>query len=283
MADIPSLILKGLGVVLILVGLTGTVSGFYALKVVHDYDPGELGTAAGSIVEIRDTLNKNRDEITTNLESGAGKFSDASAAVTEAGAKVESAALTLGSVASSMTQASADMKSASAANKEAGNLLEDAASGLRDWADAYSFNGSSLPQKSAFQDAVDKISDASGKLKETGDKLSSSSANLENSAKSLNGTKTKLEEASVELKDTGADLQGASENFGALKKPYQSVIGEMISPLQDTTESLQSGLGGDTKTYAYLVVGYFILIHLILLGLGASLVIIEINLFYPIA
>jgi ABC-type transporter Mla subunit MlaD len=282
MADVPSLILKGLGIILILVGLTGTGCGLYALKVVHD-SGGEIGTATGSILEIRDTLNKNRDDITSNLETGAGRFSDASVAVTGAGDEVEAAAATLGSVAASMTRASADMRSASSANKEAGDNLKEAASGLRDWADAYSFNGTPLPQKSAFLDAVGRIEDASLKLKETGDRLASSSENLENSAISLNGTRTKLEETSVQLRGTGSSLQGASENFGALKKPFHSVIGEIISPLQDTTESLQAGLGGDTETYAYLVVGYFILIHLILLGLGISLVIIEINLFYPIA
>ena len=39
MPDFPSLILKGLGIVLILLGLSGTLVGFYAFKVVYDFDP----------------------------------------------------------------------------------------------------------------------------------------------------------------------------------------------------------------------------------------------------
>ncbi|NOZ76872.1 MAG: hypothetical protein GXO65_04185 [Euryarchaeota archaeon] len=281
MADIPSLILKGLGIVLILVGLSGTAAGIYGLKVVYDYGPEKIGGATGSITEVRDTLIQNREEITRNIEEGADRFSNTSTVITRAGESIDSAAVTVGSAAESISRASAGIEAASASNKEAGDLLEDAATGLRSWAEDYSYNGSPLPQKSSFQSAVGKIEDASAKLKASGDDLDSGAAELEKTATALNGTMAKLGQASLQLKEAGASLQGASENFEALRKPSRSVIGEMISPLEDTTEGLASR--GDTKTYAYLVIGYFILLHVMMLGLGIALVIIEINLFYPIA
>lgn len=284
MAETPSMVLRALGISLVLIGLTGTLGGLYALKIVHTYDFGALSpaTVTTSITEISKELEKKKQEIDSSIEEVSDNLRNASESVSEAGRKVSQASEDVSSASKNLSNAAENMRSSSSLDKDAGVYLSAAALGLKNWAEDYEFNGSSLPYKSDFTASVDKITSAASKLEESGEKLQDTSADMNNTALSLDRTSSRLADSSTELQDVGSSLNQTRENFQGLKEPLGGFILSASSALKESTKNIEalSGLASSLKTMAYVLVVYLIIFHLVVLGVGIAIIIIEVNLFY---
>lgn len=281
----PSVVLRALGIALVLIGLTGTIGGLYALKVVHAYDFGEWSPekVSTSIEEISKELEKKKEEIDTAIDEVGEQLNNASESVDSAGDLVSDASGKIGEAAGNMSIASGNLRSASVYNRDAGAYLGSAATGLKEWAGNYDYNGTSLPGESDFVASVDKMKTAAGRLDDTGAKLDDTSDNIMVTALSLKESSSKLEKSSAELKDVGKNLNQTRNKFQELKEPLGSFILTASNALMDSTKNIEalSGIAASIKTVGYLLVGYLIVFHLLVLGVGIALIIIDVNLFYP--
>ena len=284
MTDMPSAVLKVLGISLVLVGLTGTFGGLYALKVVYDYDFSSISpeVVTTSISEISLELETEKQKVETSIDDVSSYLVNASDSVSEAGDKVDEASADVSTASKNMSTAADNLRSASTLNKDAGVYMSFAAQGLEDWADAYEFNGSSLPSKSDFVASVDKLTSAAEKIEASGEKLSNTADNLEDTSRSLNRTSSSLGESSIEFRDVGENLNQTRKNFEGMKEPLGGFISSVSIALKESIENIHalSGITSNLKTIAYLLVGYLIIFHVIVLGVGIALIIIEVNLFY---
>jgi DNA repair ATPase RecN len=284
--DLPSFLLKALGVVLILLGIAGTAGGFYALKIVYEYDfegvtPEKV---SASISDMTMSLGENRKGVESSITNTSRNIREASEAVAAAGDEINRAAEEIEASSQSLTTAAEELSLASQLNRDAGVYLNDAADDLSAWAESYTFNGSPLPQKSTFQSAVDKIRVSSEKLESSAIKLDSASKKISETANHLTATSSKLNSSAKSLKTTGVVLNQSGTSLESMKYPLGGVINDVTSPIKELEDSITaiSDVRENIKTVSYAVVGYLILFHLILLGIGLALIIIEINLFYPI-
>lgn len=284
MTEIPSMVLRVLGISLVLIGLTGMLGGLYALKVVHTYDFGELSPerVTTSIEELSRELEAKKKEIDASIDEVSGHLDNASSSVSEAGKKVSQASGEVSRASRNLSIAAENLRSASSSNKDAGVYLSNAAAGLRNWAEDYEFNDSSLPYKYDFISSVEKMTTAAEKLEDTGEKLEDTSTNLKATALSLGRTSSSLEESSGELREAGGSLNQTRKKFQELKEPLGSFMLTASSALKDSTANIEalSNLASNLKTIAYALVGYLIIFHLVVLGVGIAIIIIEVNLFY---
>lgn len=282
MPDFPSLILKGLGIVLILLGLSGILTGLYAFTVVYEFDPASEDLTS-SLLTTQENLETQRGKIDSSVDTTSSNLSASSTGLSAAQTSQSSAAGNLTSASTGLAASVEDIRSGSQSIDKAGDYLADASDSLKSWADAYSFNGSPLPSKTSFKNAVGKIDLAATQLKTSSDKLDASASDIETTAVDISVAATALSASSDGLGDASTGLGRAGDAHMAMKEPMGKVIDEMSGPIKDTTEGISDAMSSDGKIYVYMLVGYFTLIHMIILGLGIALVIIEINLFYPIA
>ncbi len=279
----PSTLLRGLGITLVLIGLSGTAGGIYALKLVHSYAlDSNAGFVKTSISEMSEELDRKKAEADASISELSLNLNSASLAVASAGGKLNSTSDTISSASKNLTDAGMNIRLASWSNKDAGIYLSAGATGLKSWAAEYEYNGSTLPSKSTFDSAADKITVSAIKLEESGARLDSTARSLESTAASLSSTSSQLREASQELQSAGKNLNQTRKNFDELKEHLGSLISNTSSILKSSAENIEriTGLASSVKTFAYALVGYLILLHLIILGIGVAIIIIETNLFY---
>jgi prophage DNA circulation protein len=297
MAELPSLILKGLGIFLILIGISGTIGGIYALKVVSGYGFGtlsekEAGTMKTSISDLVSDLDEHKTKIENTIDNTAASLEEASEAIESSGEKISLTSKTMGSASKNLTNAAITLREASLSNKNAGGSLDSSANYLETWATNFrDANGDpmSLDQKTRFDEACAKMKEASNELKETGNRLDSTASNLEKTASNLQATSLHLQESAQELKAVGEKISESSKRHGLLKSAIGDLIVYISDPLKssvrdvDTAIYTTAGVTLKMKTVLYGAIGYFILLHIIMIGAGISLLVIEVNLFYPIS
>jgi methyl-accepting chemotaxis protein len=285
MPDIPSSLLKGLGILLLFIGLFGTISGFYAMWVVYNYDFGSLetGDMKSSISKTTEVLERYQGGIETSITDTSKSLKDASAGMGRTGEEVDSAAKTIEGVSGDMGDAADNLRVASSSQKDAATYLNSAASKYRSWASTATFNGSPFPDKSTFDSASKKLETAADKLEDSGKKLELAAEKLDDSAVKLGETSERLTSASQEMGGVGESLNRSAASNEGLKAPLSGVVVEFSNPLKESVKSLEtiSDVSSNIKTLAYGMVGYLILLHIIILGIGIALIIIETNLFYP--
>lgn len=282
--EVPSVLLRGLGITLVLIGLSGTVAGIYALKLVHSYalDSDATGFVKTPISQMSEELDRKKADADASISELSLNLNNASFAVASAGRKLSSASDAIGSASKNLTDAGINIRLASWSNRDAGVYLSAGATGLKSWASEYEYNGSTLPSKSTFDSATDKITVSATKLEESGAKLDLTARNLESTALALGSTASQLRESSQELQDVGKNLNQTRKNFNELKEHLGGLISSTSSTLKSSAENIErmAGLASSVKAFAYALVGYLILLHLIILGIGVAVIIIETNIFY---
>ncbi|MFQ5815212.1 MAG: hypothetical protein ACE5G7_01795, partial [Candidatus Hydrothermarchaeaceae archaeon] len=207
--EFPSLWLRGLGVLLIVIGLIGSATGIYALRLVGSYseqvEPGTLEMETG-LTDLTSILKNKKTDFESSIDEASGGLEDASMGIKDAGGEVHSASVSVNMASKNLTTASAELTRSAQLDVEAGAYLKGASEGLTLWADNYEFNGSPLPDKALFKGAVGNMSNASEKLEESGAKTKAAAENLGDTAMRLEETAKELEETSNELKDVGEKL-----------------------------------------------------------------------------
>ncbi|MFQ5975253.1 MAG: hypothetical protein ACE5J5_02925, partial [Candidatus Hydrothermarchaeales archaeon] len=80
----------------------------------------------------------------------------------------------------------------------------------------------------------------------------------------------------------GRGLYEASKSIQALNSVYADVLTDISRPLNETVESLELvvEMASSIKAIAYLLILYLVFVHLVILGIGVALIVIEANLFY---
>jgi len=277
----PSVVIRGTGILLVLIGLSGAIGGIYALKLVYDYDFGQVGTAGveTSILDMTESLEKNKRDVDSSLSNTSSSLKTTSGSLVETGTHMGSTSKKLESSSMNLNESAKQLERASSLNTEAGEDLYDAYEKLDEWSDSYTSNGSPLPQKSTFDSGILKIKEASRKLELMGGKLESTSESLEKSANDLNEASSELNESSERLKSAGEDLAKSSESLEKFKRPLVGMLTDVTTPLEDLSSA---SIGSNLEIGAYAFVGYIIFLHIILLFVGIALIIIEVNLFYPV-
>lgn len=285
MAEIPLIILRSLGILLVLIGLSGTLGGMYAVKMVYDYNltsktPTDVRTSISDVSKNLETKKADTDRYLSNINSA---LDNASRSVVASGDEAAAASDSVGSAASDLTGTGGDLKKASSENTDAGIYLSSAAKELSKWAEDYSYDGNPLPLKYKFDGAVSNIDKAAGKLKDSGTHLESAASGIEKTASNLKKTSADLKDSSTKLKEAGAELNRTTENFNNLKEPLGSLISGIATTLKSSAETIEraSGIATSIKTIAYGLLGYLIMLHLIILGIGIALAVIETELFLP--
>lgn len=282
----PSAVIRGTGILLVLIGLSGTIGGIYALKLVYDYDFVSVGTAGveTSISDMTGTLEKNKQEVDSALSNASLSLKITSESLIDTGTRMGSTSKKLESSSINLNESAKQLKRASSLNTDAGVDLNYAYEKLSEWSDSYTSNGSPLPQKSIFDSGILKIKETSRKLEVMGDKLESTSDSLEKSANDLNDASLGLQESSERLKNAGENLTKSSESLEKFKSPLVGMLTDVATPLEDLSSNIGSisNIGPNLKTGAYALVSYIIFLHIIILFIGVALIVIEVNLFYPI-
>jgi len=283
--DFPSIWLRALGALLILIGLFGSAAGIYALTLVGSYSaqvaPGAMDVKT-EITDLSSTLKSKKTDFGASIDDATQGLESASRGIEKSGAQIDSAAASVDKASKNLSSASAGLSQSAALDAQAGEYLKGASVGLDTWAENYEYNGSPLPDKVLFQEATENMSKAADKLKE-------SSAKTTEASDSIDGTAESLQETATELKDTGTELQGVGDKLddtgvgiGKIKGPIVSLISDVIAPLESSARStrLVSDLASNARAWAYVVLGYFVLVHWIFIGLGIALIILEVNLSY---
>ena len=278
--DTLTSLLRGLGIFMIIVGICGIGTGLYALKVVHTHDIEKLSTQEikQSITENSEDLKGKKSEIENSLTGLRDKVYTASQNTMNASESIKESSLSIAKASSELSLASTELSEASNLNNEAADYLNQSAQLLKNWATNYDING-----KYEFRYALDSMITASQRLKESSIKLNDTANKLEDTAESLSATSVHLNDTSIELAETGSKLQESSQEFESFKNPVVGILSNTISTLEDWSKSIDSASGvfKNTKKLIYGMMGYFILIHFIILALGIALIAIEINLRYP--
>ena len=134
------------------------------------------------------------------------------------------------------------------------------------------------------KEAISEISSIQKKLEEDKHEIVTAvdmvSSNLKKSGEAASASGRKLD--SDELKEMGAGLEESGENIRVLNKVVDDVITDVSGPLNDTVDSLEMvvTMASSIKTAAYALIVYMMLVHLIMIGIGIALLVIEANLFY---
>ncbi|MEE8167281.1 MAG: hypothetical protein V3T58_00210 [Candidatus Hydrothermarchaeales archaeon] len=284
--EFPSFLLKALGAFLVILGFIGVMVGVYAITVVRNYD-GEAALATAdlrsSLSDTSASLRGRKLALETSIGDSSSNLKAASLSIDRAGSEVHSASTDLSSASGNLNAAAVELEGASRLNAEAGLSLNASAQGLREWADSYEFNGSPLPGKASFELAIDNMSTASSRLEAAGDKIGEASKGIEKTASDLGKTSKKLEGTSASLVDVGSKLKDAGESIDNLRAPLVGIVSEVAVPLEDSVEGMDivGGMLSRAKSLIYVAIGYFILVHLVFIGLGIALITIEVNLGYP--
>jgi hypothetical protein len=284
--EFPSLWLRGLGVLLIIIGLIGSAVGFYAIKLVSDY-VGEAGPEAlemqVGLTDLSQTLRNRKTEFESSIDEASDSLNDASTSIDNSGINIRSASTAVDIASRNLKAASTELRISGELDAEASAYLQGASEVLRLWANSYEFNGSQLPNKALFERAVENMSMASNKLGESGARTEAVAYNISETATSLEAIAVELREASDGLVSAGKDLGKSGGSLSKLKRPIGGLMWDIIVPLDSSARNtkLLRDVAVNAKNWAYLVLGYLIVMHLIFVGIGISLLIIDVNLFYP--
>ncbi len=87
---------------------------------------------------------------------------------------------------------------------------------------------------------------------------------------------------SPEIKNMGRGLYAASKSIRELNTVFTNIILDVSRPLNDTVESLELvvAMASSIKAIAYALIIYLVFIHLVIMGVGVALIVIEANMFY---
>lgn len=285
MPEMPSLLLKGLGILLVFIGLLGTIGGGIALALVHDYDFGTpSGTFKAQVGDISASLGSKSTTLEDSLGSAKENSGEVSLALSDASGEVNQAASSIKEASGELEDAADDIDSAAFTNRQSAGYIKEASDGLKTWANLYSdADGNSLPSKSSFDSSVNKLALASDKMKETTVNLENAASDIQSTAASLDSTSQKLKDTSLSFSNAGTNMGEMGEDLDTVKDPLVSLINDLtitVGGMEQSVETVASASSG-IKTIIYVTLSYLIFIHFILLLLGIALVIIEVNLFYP--
>jgi len=281
MAGISSFLLKGLGVLLVFIGLLGIIGSSIGLKMVSDRDFGGEQLRE-EVQEISGKFSEREAELRESFNTTTESMVSASQSVREAGESVEQSSQSLSSASASTSSASSQLEGASAREREAARQLEEASEGLKDWADSYSYNGTPLPNKYQFKTALSKIDTASNELESSGQKMESTSEDLETTAENLETTSSRLLSTSQELYNTSTRLEESGRNLGKIESPLSALIHDMTTTLENAKHSIDviNQASSNIKAALYIFLSYMLLFHLILLLMGFALIVIEFYISY---
>ncbi|HEQ78033.1 MAG TPA: hypothetical protein ENI78_00200 [Euryarchaeota archaeon] len=281
MAGMSSFLLKGLGVLLVFIGLLGVFGSIAGIMMVHGHKFGSIGIKE-EVQQVSGQLTDKEIKLKESFDLTRKGMLGASASVSSAGAAVNKASGTLALASESTKAASSDINEASNNQRSAALLLHEASQQLDSWADSYSYNGTPLPQKADFESAVSKIDAASEKLSSSGDNLASTSTQLDYTASNLYASSSNLGATSKSLANMSKNLKSSGDSFLNIEKPLTVLINNMVSILNSAKNSIEtlSRASASIKLGLYVLLSYMFLFHLIMLLLGLALIIIDINLFY---
>jgi hypothetical protein len=158
--------------------------------------------------------------------------------------------------------------------KDASLYLIKASQDLESWVEAYEAQ-EPFPAKHIFVNASKNIKLASKKFEESGEELYSISENLNATAFSLMQISSELEHFSHDILNSGKSLNKTGE---ALLKTNQEILREISGLLKHASNTIsKESSKAQMIVNAFLV--YFVLLHLLILGIGIALIVIEMNLF----
>ncbi|MFQ5887231.1 MAG: hypothetical protein ACE5HY_00870 [Candidatus Hydrothermarchaeales archaeon] len=136
-----------------------------------------------------------------------------------------------------------------------------------------------------IKETITDITNTQRKLEEDKKEIESAmdktAQNLEDSGEAAVDAGNKLD--SPDLKDMGRGLYKASKSIQLLNSAFKDTITDVSRPLDDTAENLELvvEMASNIKAIAYALILYLIFVHLVILGIGIALIVIEANLFYP--
>ena len=165
---------------------------------------------------------------------------------------------------------------------EAARDLRDGAQSLRAWSEIFRLNGSELPGKATFQFAADRMTSAGSKLEDSGAKLEATALNLDRTASNIDTASIRFRESSTEQRGMGSSLNQSRSDMDRLRGPLNDFVADVTVPLRESVNGIEAliGLTPSIKLLTYGVLAYLIILHLIVLGVGLAIIIIETNLFY---
>ncbi len=276
-----SLIIKPLGVLLVFIGLLGMIGCAIGIKMVHDYNFGG-GELTKEVEKASVKLTDREKNLRDSLSRAKINLLTSSSYAKAASKNLYTTSERLSSASAGLEEASTSLEEASSYNTRAAQLLKQASAELKEWADAYEYNGSSLPEKYKFKSAVSKIDSAAQKLELTGEKLQSTSQGLNKASVEINSAHQGIKASSANLANLSTSLKETGESLGKVVEPLGNLIKDIVGTLQDAKSSLSaiSKASSNIKLGLYAVLGYMFVFHIILVLLGISLIIIEANLFY---
>lgn len=281
---IPSALLKFLGILLVMIGLAGAASGILAVKLVYEYNIEAATTTSikESISEATSGMETNRRDINGSISNTSKNLGRASASAVVAGEKTGSAAEALRSASSDLTNAANSVRVASTSSKDAARDLRDGAQTLRAWSDIFRLNGSELPGKATFQFAADRMISASSKFEDSGARLEATASNLDRTASNIDTASLRFKESSAEQREMGRGLNQSKGGLDGLRGSMDEFISDVTVPLRESVNGIEvlMGLTPSIKLLAYGILAYLVVLHLIILGVGMAIIIIETNLFY---
>jgi len=285
--DTPSTLLKGMGILLILIGVFGVLSSAYAIKVVSDYDLDSLflerAESVKSVVgEASTSMEQSRADTLSKIENTSSNLDSASTSIQDSSESISSASGSLLSSSENLSAAGASLRSASASDRAAARYLDDSAEGLESWADNYDYNGTALPGRRDFVSSVRKISDSASEMESSAKDTETAAAGIENTATGIERASEELGEASEELGRVGEDLAEMRDNVEEIGTSIDSLISDLSGGLNTSVEELDAitGYTQETKLSLYAILSYFLLLNFLFIGIGVSLLIVDVNLFY---
>lgn len=276
-----SLVIKPLGVLLVFLGLLGMIGCAIGIKMVHDYNFGS-GELTKEVEKASAKLSEREKNLRDSLSRAKINLLTSSTYTLAASKNLYTTSERLSSASAGLKEASANLSEASSYNTRAAQLLEQASIELKEWADAYEYNGSSLPEKYKFKSAVSKIDSAAQKLKLTGEMLQNTASGIDKASVEIEKAHQGVKASSANLANLSNSLKETSGSLGGVVDPLGNLIKDMVGTLQDAKSSLSaiSKASSNIKLGLYAILSYMFVFHIILVLLGISLIIIEANLFY---
>jgi chromosome segregation ATPase len=262
-----SLIVKLTAIFLILIGVTGIISGIYALNLVQVSSGETFSTkeASKSVLDASLSISKDRNAISTSLE-------DTMTNITEAAVKLETAS-------SDIFETSVSLDKASINSDDSANSLANSASDDKE----------AVTELRSAADAMDKLwgpTSAAKEIRDSADKFEDSALEMESASESLAQLSLNLKDASSDLKHSSQEMKGVSNNLvntgagvSATSDSVESMTSRVTVNLNDLVEGLQWLDTADKKTILNSIIYYFILIHLMIAGTGIALMLIASNLY----
>ncbi|MFQ5801200.1 MAG: hypothetical protein ACE5HH_05730 [Candidatus Hydrothermarchaeales archaeon] len=261
-----SAVVRAVGILLILVGVTGVISGIYALTLVNDYAGSNLSTrqASKSVIDATLLLSKDTDEIK-------GSLLDTGDDLEEASKKIEGASAGLSDTSASLEGYSTNIDAAADSMASSAQADKDAAAQLLASADAI---------EAVSPETGDKLRAAGRKIEESGNDMNATSASLKKASLKIKEASAKLKDSSEELKGVSVNLNDTSGSIGSVASSFEGMTTRLTTNLNDLVEGLQLlDTVGDKKTLLYEVVIYFIVVHLLFAGTGVALLLMAGNLY----